>query len=94
MASPAQVANDLSARAKFWQGRDDQVERACRWGAAMIRDWLAGIAPGPQEYSRVHAALLACAGKYRNEVAGDVGASLTRGRWVLEKLARGDRSDV
>jgi hypothetical protein len=41
-ASPAQVANDLTAQAVYFARRDAHVERACRDAARMIRRHLAG----------------------------------------------------
>lgn len=42
MASPAQIANDMDARARFWRGRDADTCRACQDAARMIRQDLAG----------------------------------------------------
>ncbi len=48
MASPAQVANDMAARANFWWGRDKKVAAACRDAARVIRGYLGGPPPdGP-----------------------------------------------
>lgn len=45
MASPAQVANDMEIRAKFWWGRDKKVAAACRDAARVIRGYLGSPPP-------------------------------------------------
>ena len=37
MASPAQVANDMAARAGFWHRRDADTHRACAQAAVAVR---------------------------------------------------------
>jgi hypothetical protein len=45
MASPAQVANDMEARAKFWCGRNEKVACVCACAARVIRAFLDGPRP-------------------------------------------------
>ena len=45
MASPAQIANDMEARARFWSKRDKDVAFACRDAARVIRGYVFGPAP-------------------------------------------------
>ena len=45
MATPAQVANDMVARAAFWRGRDKAIEGMCFDAARVIRTYLAGGRP-------------------------------------------------
>ena len=45
MASPAQIANDMDARARFWSNRDKDVAFACRDAAHVIRAYLFGPVP-------------------------------------------------
>lgn len=42
MATPAQVANDMTAHANYWDGRDKRIARACRDAARIIRALNAG----------------------------------------------------
>ncbi len=37
MASPAEVANDMTAHAKYWQKRDNRIFAACHDSARLIR---------------------------------------------------------
>ena len=41
-ATPAEVANDLAAQGAFFLRRDEDVARACREAARLIRQHLAG----------------------------------------------------
>ena len=45
MATPAQVANDMVARAAFWRGRDKAIEGMCFDAARVIRLYLIGTVP-------------------------------------------------
>ena len=38
MATPAQIANDMSAQAVYWHKRDDRIAALCRDAAAMINN--------------------------------------------------------
>ena len=44
-ATPAQVANDMAAQAKYWSGRDMEIETACILAAKVIRDFLSEAPP-------------------------------------------------
>jgi|GEM_PF-6084923 len=53
MASPAQVANDMAARADFWIGRDGAVRSACLRSALIIRQYLIPNPPDPRAVTEV-----------------------------------------
>lgn len=44
-ATPAQVANDMEAQAKYWSGRDMDIELACQAAGKVIRQYLKGQMP-------------------------------------------------
>lgn len=44
-ASPAQIANDMTAQAKYWCGRDMDIELACDAAGRVIRAFLEGKKP-------------------------------------------------
>lgn len=44
-ASPAQVANDMAAQAKYWSGRDMNIELACEAAHRVIRAFVEGKQP-------------------------------------------------
>ncbi|MBW4984750.1 hypothetical protein KZZ07_19605 [Mameliella sp. CS4] len=58
MASPAEIANDMDAHARFWAGRDRDAERACRDAARAIRDLLAGKRLDGRFWGGLHGRLL------------------------------------
>jgi len=89
-ATPAQVANDLVAQAKYWDRRDDHVSRACHQCARLIRAMLAGEAVDGRTYYGLHGRLLnlEITWRGRNEPLEN---SLTRGRLTLEALRRESR---
>lgn len=58
MASPAQIANDMSAHAEFWAKRDRDIERACRDAARVIRALLTGEHVDGRTYGGLHRRLL------------------------------------
>ena len=57
-ASPAQIANDLEAQARFFAKRDDYVARACQDAARMIRQNLAGQPVDGRTWGGLHQRLL------------------------------------
>ncbi len=86
-ATPAQVANDLAAQAKYWDRRDDAVSRACRDCARVIRSLLAGNPVDGCTYHGLYGRLLnlEITWRGRNDALEN---SLTRGRLTLEALRR------
>jgi hypothetical protein len=58
MASPAQIANDMSAHADYWAKRDRDIERVCRDAARVIRALLAGDHVDGRTYGGLHMRLL------------------------------------
>lgn len=87
-ATPAQVANDLAAQAKYWDRRDDHVSRACHQCARLIRAMLAGDPVDGRTYGGLHGRLLELeiTWRWRNDTT--IWNSLTRGRLTLEALRR------
>lgn len=90
-ASPAQVANDLAAQARFWDRRDDNVAQACRDCARVIRAMLAGDQIDGRTYFGLHRRLLNLEITWRTENE-TLWNSLTRGRQTLETLNRERRT--
>ncbi|WP_425072574.1 hypothetical protein [Sagittula sp. S175] len=90
MATPAQIANDMTAHATFWAKRgDDRVAKACREAAAQIRDELDGVGADWRSWNHLNRTLL--------ELATDENArhyqgypNFTRARLCLEELRRGN----
>lgn len=91
MATPAQVANDLEARARWWLGRSDYVYDACKDAAKLIRTALAGKNLKAERVAAVQHAMIEEARKWRHN---DIAAALERGRRCLVKVHGGDFSDV
>lgn len=89
MASPAEVANDLTAHANFYAGRDVQVERACRDTAQMIRKHLAGDQVDGRTWGGLHTRLLDLLSRYSSAGLPSIGFSLDRGLQTLYELRRG-----
>lgn len=86
MASPAQVANDLAARAAFWRGRDRDISDACTIGARVIRAYLTG--PHPAGHTTASALTRLC---LINDVptvreSSDLRAAITRARTTIRAL--------
>lgn len=90
MATPAEVANDMAAQARYWHGRDRDIERACADAALLIRAHLAGEPVDGRTWGGLHRRLLALedssfARRY------NIADNLLRARLTLEKLRRSDR---
>ena len=88
-ASPAQVANDLAAQARFWDGRDRHVENVCRDAADAIRKMLAGEQLDGRTWHGLHRRLLDQEARFRSSASTTIWRSLTRGRLTLEALRNG-----
>lgn len=90
-ATPAQMANDLAAQAKYWDGRDDDVSRACHQCARLIRAMLTGDPVEGRTYGGLHGRLLDLEITWRERSDTTIWNSLTRGRLTLEALRRESR---
>jgi hypothetical protein len=58
MASPAEIANDMSAQAAYWVRRDKKVGRACLDAARVIRAFLSDEQVDGRTYYGLHRRLL------------------------------------
>lgn len=88
MATPAQIANDMSAHATYWQGRDKRTACACRDAAVMIRSYLNGANVDGRAYSGLFGRLLDLETRYRGEHYAGIGPALTRARLALAELKK------
>lgn len=93
MASPAEVANDMAARAKFWRGRDTRLQNVCHDAALVIRRFLAGERVHGSTCRGLHDRLL----RYEGMLArwsdhSGTGEALGRARRTLDALWREARA--
>lgn len=58
MATPAQVANDMEAQARYWQKRDKVIARACADSARVIRAFIDNEHVDGRTYGGLHRRLL------------------------------------
>jgi len=86
MASPAQVANDLDIRAKFWRGRDGGIEGTCRTGARVIRCYLDEVPPDGRTTAGVLTRLYRLVDTYPVLSNPDLKASLARAAQTISDL--------
>lgn len=88
--SPAQVANDLAAQARFWEKRDRDIHALCTDAARVIRAYLAGERVDGRTRSGVYGRLLDRETRAGRGLIGSeqLQASLTRGRLTLERVSR------
>ena len=89
MASPAEVANELSAQANIYARSDRNVERACRDAARMIRQYLAGEHVDGRTWGGLHTRLLDLTATFRSEANACIAYSLDRGLQTLYELRAG-----
>lgn len=78
-ATPAQIANDLEAQARFFAKRDDYVARACQDAALMIRRHIAGEAVDGRTWGGLHQRLLSLTQRRGLHAGTQVERSLDRG---------------
>ena len=88
-ATPAQVANDLAAQGTYFQRRDDDVSRACRDAARMIRALLAGETVDGRTYAGLQTRLIRLTLKYGCKPESQIAKSLSRGLAILPHLCPG-----
>ena len=84
MASPAEVANDMAAHARYWDGRDREVASTCRQAANLIRAFLNGDRVDGRSYHGLHKRLLRL--DLRENTQGY--PNFQRARLTLEELRR------
>ena len=85
-ASPAQIANDLEAQARFFAKRDDRVERACRDAARMIRQLLAGEPVDGRTWGGLHTRLMELTRGTGRYAGTQIDKSMSRGLQCLFEL--------
>ncbi|MGK7660664.1 MULTISPECIES: hypothetical protein [unclassified Marinovum] len=85
MATPAQVANDMAAQAKFWEKRDKRIEAACHDAARVIRDYLNNNPVDGRTYGGLHRRLLDLSQSRRHASFG-IADNLDRASRALQTL--------
>lgn len=85
-ATPAQVANDLEAQARYFAKRDDHVERACLDAARMIRNLLANEPVDGRTWGGLHTRLLGLTSKAGRYGGTQIDKSMNRGLQCLYEL--------
>lgn len=90
-ATPAQVANDLDAQAAYFLKRDDDIARACRDAARMIRQHLAGEVVDGHTWGALHTRLLNQIGRYHDRPEAQIARSMTRGLEALYEQRAANR---
>lgn len=83
-ATPAQVANDLAAQTRYYDRRDDDLARACRDCARLIRAFIAGEKVDGRTYTGVHTRMLTMNGRYVGDTP--ISKSVNRGLTTLQTL--------
>lgn len=86
MATPAEIANDLAAQAKFWRGRDDQVSFVCRDCASLIRQMRDGHRINKWTYDAVERRLLENLSRYKSQGNTSISYSMARGLQTMTEL--------
>ncbi|HAW49174.1 MAG TPA: hypothetical protein DCX34_18405 [Roseovarius sp.] len=87
MATPAQVANDMIAQARYFKGRDKAIFKACTDAARVIRLHLDGQKVDGRTYGGLHHRLVDMEMSSRASYFA-VRSNLTRARITLEQLHR------
>lgn len=85
MASPEEVANDMAAWAKYYDGRDNGLARVCRDVAHLIRQMLCGRTIDGRTYNGV-LTRLSNAGRCRRQANDQLQTSLSRAQHTLTGL--------
>lgn len=86
-ATPAQVANDMAARAPFWRGRDGEIQVACSQAAKVIRSLLAGERVDGRTV-RGLLVRISCIEDGHRQDATRIGPALNRARHTIMALCR------
>jgi hypothetical protein len=85
MATPEEVANDMLAWAKHYDGRDNGLACVCRDAARLIRQMLCGQTVDGRTYNGV-LTRLTNAGSLRSHANDQILTSLSRARHTLTRL--------
>lgn len=85
-ATPAQIANDLEAQARFFAKRDDRVARACRDAARMIRRLLVNEQVDGRTWGGLHTRLLDLTTTKGRYAGTQIDTSMSRGLQCLYQL--------
>lgn len=88
MASPAQIANDMQARSKFWDGRNRRLSAACRDAAHVIRAYLFGPHPDGRTVQGLLTRLFAIDGEFFGLGGADTKYALQRARDAIIELRK------
>lgn len=91
-ATPAQVANDLDAQAKYWRGRDRDIEGVCRDGAWLIRQMIARAPIDGRTRNGLYKRLINMTGSAMQNRQPQIFTSLTRARLTIDELERGTKA--
>lgn len=87
-ATPAQVANDMDAWARFYDGRDKHIERMCRQSSMLIRQLMAGERIDGRTWGGLYGRIVTFTGMQRHQDTQIV-KSLDRAKDTIEELKRG-----
>lgn len=93
MATPAQIANDMASRARFWDGRDGAVCSACRRSADVIRQFLGPSPPHPRAVTETLALIYRVYGYSVVIGMPDHHHALSRAADTIQQLRREARDD-
>jgi hypothetical protein len=85
-ATPAQIANDLEAQARYFAKHDDRVERACRDAARMIRQLIANEPVDGHTWSGLHTRLMELTSGTSRYAGTQIDTSMSRGLQCLYEL--------
>jgi hypothetical protein len=94
MASPAQVANDMEARAKVWAGHNRDVATAMQAAAWVIRAYLFGPVPDGRTVAGVLTRLYRLDGAVCGIGFADIRAALSRAADTIQQLRKEARDAV
>lgn len=86
-ATPAQVANDLDAQARFFAKREADLAQALWDCARLLRAYQHGDKVDGRTYAGVHHRMSTMETRYRGRSDTQIAKSLTRGRLTLEQAS-------
>ncbi|QYK42854.1 MAG: hypothetical protein KF887_07060 [Paracoccaceae bacterium] len=85
-ATPAEVANDLAAQGAFFLRRDEDVARACREAARVIRKLLAGEHVDGRTWHGLQDRMTWLDFRFRSQPDTQIAKSISRGLQTLRDL--------
>lgn len=86
--SPAQIANDMQARAAIWGKRNKRVAGACQDAAQVIRAYLFGPPPDGRTVQGLLTRLFSIDGEFFGLGSADIKNALQRARDAIIQLRR------